>query len=240
MREIILIVLLLFSMSSFAADVDALKTERTTLREAMSALETEFDANTIEGERIAQKLNDLEWSATQVEKQVLDLRTNSDVLDAKLANHAADSQAIDVKLANHESSIQSHNGQCGGTFEDQRYVDWCNNNAASLKSARAVLDGELDSFNSEDATLIGEVEYYNQLALSIQEMIDNQATQEVIVDQEMRRYKAQRQELVDAGNKIQARLEEIQPYIDSCENAITSGDDEYMKAECGRMFDGNQ
>lgn len=240
MREIVLIVLLLFSMRSFAADIAALKTERTTLREAMSALEEEFNANEIEGERIAQRVSDLEWTAKQVEKQVTDLRVTSDTLDAKLANHATVSQAIDVKLASHESSVNTHNGQCSGTFEDQSYVDWCNGNAASLNSARAVLDAEANSFNSEDTKLNGEIEYYNQLALSIQEMIDNQAAQEAIVDREFEQYIAHRQELVDAGNRIQARLDEIQPYIDSCEAAIASGSDEYMKAQCGSMFDGNQ
>ena len=226
-------------MSVHAADIEALKSERTTLQEAMKALETEFNANEVEGERIAQRVSDLEWSATQVEKQVNDLRVTSDTLDVKLANHAAESEALDVKIASHESSVQSHNSQCGGTFEDQSYVDWCNNNAASLNSARVVLDREVDSFNAEDTRLINEVEYYNELAISIQEMIDNQARQEAIVDEEMQRYKAHRQELVEAGIKIQARLDEIQPYIDSCESAIASDNDEYMKAECGSMFDGN-
>jgi predicted nuclease with TOPRIM domain len=240
MRQIILVVLLLFSMSSFAADIAALKSERTTLRDAMSALEEEFDANEIEGERIAQRKSDLEWTATQVQKQVSDLRVTSDLLDARMAKHASVSQALDVKLANHESSVQAHNSRCSGTFEDQSYVDWCNSNAASLNAASAVLDGEVNSFNAEDAALSGEVEHYNQMASSVQELIDNQARQEAIVDQEFERYQAHRQELVDAGNRIQARLDEIQPYIDSCEDAIASDNIEYMKAECGRMFDGNQ
>ena len=103
-----------------------------------------------------------------------------------------------------------------------------------------MLDGEVNSFNTEDTKLNGEIEYYNQLANSIQDMIDNQVTQEAIVDREFEQYQAHRQELVDAGNRIQARLDEIQPHIDSCEAAIASGSDETMKAECGRMFDGNQ
>jgi chromosome segregation ATPase len=240
MREIVFIALLICSTSSLAADIDSLKTERTTLREAMSALETEFNANEIEGERTSKRISDLEWSATQVEKQIIDLRVTSDALDAELANHAAVSQTLDVKLANHESSVQSHNSQCGGTFDDQNYIDWCNNSAASLNSERAGLDWEVNSFNSEDTKLNGEIEYYNQLAISIQEMIDKQATQEAIVDLEFEQHKAHRQELVDAGNRIQARLDEIQPYIDSCEAAIASGSNETMKAECGSMFDGNQ
>lgn len=206
----------------------------------MSALETEFNANEIEGERIGRRKSDLEWSATQVEKQITDLRVTSDVLDAKMANHATVSQTLDVKLANHESSVQSHNSQCGGTFDDQNYINWCNNSAASLNSERAGLDWEVNSFNSEDTELNGEIEYYNQLAISIQDMINNQATQEAIVDGKYEQYKTHRQELVDAGNRIQARLDEIQPYIDSCEAAIASGSDVTMKAECGRMFDGNQ
>lgn len=111
MREIILTLLLLSSMSSLAADIETVKTERTTLREAMSALETEFNANEIEGERIGNRTSDLEWSATQVEKQITDSRITREVLDAKIANHAAVSQTLGGKLANHESSVQSHNSQ---------------------------------------------------------------------------------------------------------------------------------
>jgi len=225
MREIVFIALLLCSIVSLAADIDALRTERTTLREAMSALETEFNTNQIEGERISTRMSDLEWSATQVEKQIIDLRVTSNALDAELANHAAVSQTLDVKLANHESSIQSHNIECGRTVEDENYVAWCNSSAASLSSERAGLDREVNSFNSEDTILNGEIEHYNQLALSIQNMIDNQAAQEAIVDGQYEQYKTHRQELVDAGNRIQAKLDEIQRYIDSCEAAIASGSD---------------
>ncbi len=240
MKIIISIVLVLFSIISFADDLEALKSERTIVQEAMGSLEAEFQVNEIEGERIAQRASDLEWSAKQVRKQVNELRTTSDALDAKLANHAAVSESLDARLANHESSIQSHNSQCGGTFEDQSYVDRCNSNAASLNSAGAVLDGEVNSFNSQDAALTGEVEYFNELTITIQELIDNQAAEEAIVYQETEWHRAHRQELVDAGNTIQARLDEIQPFIDSCNDAIASGGDEYMKAECGRMFDGNR
>ena len=191
----------------------------------MSALETEFNTNQIEGERISTRMSDLEWSATQVEKQIIDLRVTSNALDAELANHAAVSQTLDVKLANHESSIQSHNIECGRTVEDENYVAWCNSSAASLSSERAGLDREVNSFNSEDTILNGEIEHYNQLALSIQNMIDNQAAQEAIVDGQYEQYKTHRQELVDAGNRIQAKLDEIQRYIDSCEAAIASGSD---------------
>ena len=240
MKIIISIALVLFSITSFADGLEALKSERTTLQEAMGSLEAEFQVNEVEGERIAQRASDLEWSTRQVAKQVNELRTTSEALDAKLANHAAESEALDARLANHESSIQSHNGQCGGTFEDQSYVDRCNSNAASLNSAGAVLDGEVNSFNSQDAALSGEVEYFNELTITIQELIDNQAAEEAIVNHETEWYRVHRQELVDAGNRIQARLDEIQPFIDSCNDAISSGSDEYMKAECGRMFDGNR
>ena len=86
-------------------------------------------------------------------------------------------------------------------------------------------------------------------AMSFQEMIDTQLEQEQILQREIDEYNAHRQELVDAGLKIQARLDEIQPYINSCEEAIEAYDRssdplrdgtlERMKEECGRMFDGN-
>lgn len=240
MREILFIALLFSSICSPAADIDALRSERTTLLEAMSALEAERNANQIEGERIGKLISDLERSETQVEKQIIELRVTSNALDAELANHAAVSQTLDVKLANHESSIQSHNIECGGTYDDQNYIDWCNNSAASLSSERAGLDREVNSFNSEDTKLNAEIEHYNQLALSIQDLIDNQAAQEAIVDGEYEQYKTHRQELVDTGNRIQARLDEIQPYIDSCEAAIAPGSHKTMTSECGSMFDGNQ
>jgi hypothetical protein len=240
MREILFIALLLCSIVSPAADIDALRSEQSTLLEAKSALDAERNANQIEGERISKTMNDLERSATQVEKQIIDLRVTSNALDAKLANHAAVSQTLDVKVANHESSIQSHNIECGGTYDDENYDAWCNNSAASLSSERAWLDREVNSFNSENTKLNGEIEIYNELALSIQDMIDNQATQEAIVDGEYEQYKTHRQEFVDAGNRIQARLDEIQRYIDSCEAEIASGSDETIKAERGNMFDSNQ
>ena len=240
MREILFIALLLCSISSPAADIDALSSERTTLLEAMSAIEVERNANQLEGERISKRISDLEWSATQVEKQIIDLRVTSNALDAELAKHAAVSQTLDVKLASHESSIQSHNIECGGTYDDETYVAWCNNSAASLSSERAGLDREVSSFNSEDTKLNAEIEYYNQLALSIQDMIDDQAAQEAIVDAEYEQYKTHRQELVDAANRVQARLDEIQRYIDSCEAAIASGRDAAIEAERGNMFDSNQ
>jgi chromosome segregation ATPase len=239
MKIVVTIALLFFSLSSFALDLEALKTERTSLREAMKSLEQEFDSNETVGERLSQRISDLQWSAKQVEKQVHDLQAKSDALDAKLAQHGQNSADLDVRLANHEASVHKHNGECGGTYEDQSYVDWCNNKAATLNAAGATLDREVDDFNAAGAALTKEVEHYNELTGMVQQLIENQETQEALVNQEIERYEAHRQELIDAGLKIQARLDEIQGYIDTCEAAIASGSDEAMKAECGSMFDGN-
>jgi len=105
--------------------------------------------------------------------------------------------------------------------------------------------------DSRQATLNGDIQYHNKLRATVQGLIDNQATQEQILQREIDAYKAHRKELVDAGNRIQARLNEIQPYLNACKEAIEAydrsanpmkdGTMERMKEECGgRMFDGRK
>ena len=103
--------------------------------------------------------------------------------------------------------------------------------------------------DSRKATLEGEIQYNNNQRKTVLGLIDNQSAQEKNLQQEIDAYNGHRQELIDAGNKIQARLNEIQPYLNSCEEAIEAYDRsadpmkdgamERMKAECGSMFDGN-
>jgi len=203
-------------------DIPALKKEKATLQDAMNAHETEFTANEAKRPRLEQRKSDLEWSAKQVTKEIDKWNAANAMLKTKADNYKAD--------------VASHNSRCSGTVDTQAEYDQCNSNKAALDSRKAKLEGEFQYNDSQKKT--------------VQELIDNQAAQEQALTQEINAYNAHRQELIDAGNKIQARLDEIQPYLNSCEDAIAAYDRsadpmkdgtlERMKAECGgSMFDGN-
>ena len=91
--------------------------------------------------------------------------------------------------------------------------------------------------------------HYLEQRKPVQSLIDNQIIEERKHDEQIKAYNNRRQELIDAGLKIEARLKEIQTYINSCEEAIAAYDKstnpmkdgtmERMKAACGQAFDGN-
>lgn len=215
---------ILAAMISSAAGSDvniaALKKEKTSLEDSMSALQKEFELNEAKRPRLEQRKSDLEWSRKQVEKQIADYNTARDRLLAKIDTYKAD--------------VYSHDLKCSGTVETQSEYDRCISSKNTLDSRKSTLEQEMQYNEGQRTTL--------------SELVNNQNTQEAALQKEIDAYNAHRQELLDAGNKIQARLDEIQPYLNSCEEAIKAYDQssdpmadgtmERMKAECGSMFDG--
>ena len=218
-----IVLLALFFPAGIAAqpDVDALLKEKSALQDAMKALKIEFDLNEAKKPRLEQRKSDLEWSAKTVKKEI----------EKRNAANARLRTKIDV----YEADVARHNSQCDRTLDTQSEYDRCQRSKAALDSRRA--------------TLVGEIRYDNDQRATVKGLFDNQKEQERILQREIDEYKAHRKELVEAGLKIQARLDEIQPYINSCQEAIAAYDSspdpmkdgtmERMKAECGRMFDGN-
>lgn len=215
--------LALFFPTAIAAqpDVDALKKEKSALQDAMKALEKEFNLNEAKRPRLEQRRSDLEWTAKTVKKEI-------DKWNAANAR-------LQTKIGTYRADVAAHNSRCDRVVDTQSEYDAC----ARSKSA----------LDSRKATLEGEIQYNNEQRATVQGLVDNQKEQEQILQREIDEYNAHRQELLDAGVKIQARLDEIQPYIDSCEEAIAAydrspdpmkdGTMERMKEECGRMFDGS-
>jgi len=219
------VLMILFPMISLAVaaeqDIAALKKEKSSLQDAMGALEKEFSLNEAKKPRLEQRKSDLEWSAKQAQKAI----DSWNAANAKLV----------IKVDNYKADVATHNSKCSGTVDTQAEYDACERSKSALDSRKSTLEGDL--------------QYNEEQRATVQELIDNQAAQEKILQQETDSYNIHRQELIDAGNKIQARLDEIQPYLNSCEEAIaaydrsadpmTDGTMERMKAECGSMFDGN-
>jgi chromosome segregation ATPase len=213
----------LFLPTAIAAqpDVDALKKEKSALQDAMKALEKEFDLNEAKKPRLEQRQSDLEWTAKTVKKEI--------------EKRNAANARLQTKINTYEADVATHNSQCDRTLDTQSEYDRCQGSKAALDSRRA--------------TLVGEIQYDNEQRATVKGLIDNQKEQEQILQREIDEYNAHRQELIEAGLKIQARLDEIQPYINSCQEAIAAydrspdptkdGTMERMKAECGRMFDGS-
>ena len=216
--------MILFPISSAIAakpDVGALKKEKSTLQEAMKALETEFNLNEAKVPRLEQRKSDLDWSAKVVAEEI--------------NKWNAAKARLQTKIDNYKSNVAVHDTRCDRVVNTQREYDQCVRSKAALDSRKATLEGEIQYNKSQRATIQG--------------LIDNHKKQEQILQREIDAYNAHRQELIDAGNKIQARLNEIQPYVNACEEAIAAydrstnpmkdGTMERMKAECGCMFDGN-
>lgn len=217
--------MILFTMISSAIaakpDVGELMKEKSTLQEAMSALETEFNLNEAKTPRLEQRKSDLEWSANVVAKEI----NKWNAANARL----------ETKIDNYEADVAAHNIRCDRVVDTQSEYDQCVRSKAAL--------------DSRSATLRGEIQYNDNQRATVHGLIDNQKRQEQALQREIDAYNAHRQELIDAGNRIQARLDEIQPYLNACEEAIAAyersanpmkdGTLERMKAECGSMFDGN-
>ena len=199
------------SVAAAGPDIDALKQEQATLLDAMNTLESEFDLNEAKAPRLDQRSSDLEWSAKMVGKEI--------------DKWNAESATLTIKTDNYSADVGAHNSRCDRTVDTQSEFDQCNRSKAALDSRKATLDGEIQYINGQRDTVQG--------------LITNQTVQENALQREIDAYNAHRQELAEAGNRIQKRLDEIQPYIDSCNNAIASGNIEAMKDQCGRMFDGN-
>ncbi|MBU4501584.1 MAG: hypothetical protein KKA79_03265 [Nanoarchaeota archaeon] len=222
--SIMFVLTISFAMISSAVaevDVSALKKEKTTLQDAMGALEKEFNLNEAKVPRLEQRKSDLEWSAKQVQKSA--------------DNWNAANARLEIKTYNYKADVATHNSRCDRTVDTQGEYDAC------VRSKNAL--------DSRKATLERDIQYNEEQRATVQELIDNQAAQKQILQKEIDAYLAHRKELVDAGNRIQARLDEIQSYLNSCEDAIAAYDRsadpmkdgtlERMKAECGSMFDGN-
>jgi chromosome segregation ATPase len=214
--------MVLLSTISFAAtDLRALLNEKDNLLAMMDIAKEAFLENETKRPRLEQRKSDLDWTATKVKKEID--RWN-----------AANAQ-LQTRISNHESAVSQHNSRCSGTYESQSYVDECNQNA--------------DRLNSYGSTLNGEIEYNEQRRQSIQEMIDTQNEQERLLQQEIDQYNMDRDELIEAGLKIQRRIDEIDAQLGPCRAAITAydassdpmkdGTMENMKAACGNLFDGN-
>lgn len=207
MKYVVSFLLVVLLSSTAFADLGALIAEKEQLEARTGELETQWINNEAEGERLAQRKSDLEWSATQVQKQIEDWNAAS---------------------ASLTSRIETHNSQCGGTYEDEAHVDQCNSNANALNS---------------------EGNYLKELSVQIDELVSNQQEQEQIVDNEITQYQATADSIKNEFSSIQARLAEIGSFVGDCESAIseydassspeTDGTMERMKAECGSMFDGN-
>lgn len=221
----LIVSMILFPMISSAIaekpDVAALVKEKSALQEAMKALEKEFDVNEAKVPRLEQRKSDLEWSAQVVEKEIEKWNAANARLQTKVDNYKAD--------------VAAHNSRCDRTVNTQSEYDQCVRSKAALDSRKSTLERE--------------IQYSNEQRAAVQRLIDNQAEQAKILQREIDAYLAHRKELIDAGVKIQARLDEIQPYVNACEEAIAAydrspdplkdGTMERMKEECGRMFDGN-
>ena len=215
--------LALFFPTAIAAqpDTGALMKEKSALQDAMKALEKEFDLNEAKKPRLEQRKSHLEWSAKTVKKEIEKWNAANARLETKIDNYKAD--------------VATHNSQCDRTVDTQSEYDRCQRSKAALDSRKATLEGD--------------IQYNNEQRATVQGLVDNQKEQEQILQRETDEYNAHRQELTQAGLKIQARLDEIQPYITSCQEAIAAydrspdpmkgGTMERMKEECGRMFDGS-
>lgn len=224
----VIALLVLFSSTAIAAQADKLESSRsglvkemTTLLKSDKALEKEFDLNEAKRPRLEQRKSDLEWSAKMVEKEI--------------NKWNAESARIQKKINNYESDVAAHNSRCDRTVSTQAEYDAC------VRSKNAL--------DSRKSTLQGEINYQNEWRGRVQGIIDTQMEQEQALQREIDEYNRHRQELIDAGVKIQARLDEIRSYLTDCEEAIAAydaspnpmqdGTMERMKAVCGQMFDGN-
>lgn len=222
----IIVSMILFPMISSAIaaqpDVGALTKEKASLEDAMDALETEFNLNEAKVPRLKQRKSDLEWSAQAVKKEI----NKWNAADARLK----------VKVDNYKSDVTVHDQRCGRTFtlpNEQSAYDACLSSKAALDSRKGKLQND--------------IRYHNEQRTTVQGLIDNQKVQEQSLQREIDAYLAHRKELVEAGNKIQARLDAIQPYVNACEeakaaydrsaNPMKDGTMERMKDECGSMFD---
>ncbi|MBW2031675.1 MAG: hypothetical protein JRJ31_21690, partial [Deltaproteobacteria bacterium] len=177
-------------------DIASLKREKSRLLDAMDALEKEFNLNEAKGPRLKQRKSDLEWSGQVVKKEI--------------AKWKAAKARLQTKVDNYKADVARHNSRCDRTVDTQSEYDQCVRSKAALDSRKA--------------TLGGEIQYNNEQRARVQGLIDNQKKQEQTLQREIDAYLAHRQELIDAGNRIKARLNEIQPYLNSCEEAIAAYD----------------
>jgi len=220
--------LAMFSPTAIAAEPEkpGLVKELTSLLKADKALEEEFNLNEAKVPRLEQRNKDLEWTAGVVKKEI----EKWNAADARLK----------TEVDNYKSDVWNHNGRCDREFilpDEQSAYDACQRSKAALDSRQAKLKGD--------------IQFHKEQRDSVQEMIDTQREQVQILQQDINEYNRHRQELIDAGLKIQARISEILPLLSACDRAIAAYDAspnpmldgtlERMKAECGgRMFDGNK
>lgn len=221
MKRFFVIVALICSAPLFAQDAGDLIKEKDALQDRLAELEQRFAQNEDQGKLLSQRIDDLNWAAEQLEKQSADV--------------GAESTALDVRTAQLESEIDSHNSVCGGSSEDEAFVNSCNSRA--------------DYLNAQSQEHNAAIEQWNRTNELLNEAYQTQEEQRSIVATQVSQYLQTQQELIEAAQVIQARLAEIEPFLTGCQQAISrydaspnpagDGTMEQMKAACGNIFDGN-
>lgn len=233
---IITLMFLLVPTLCFAVDMEALQSEMKSLMALDDVLSEAWTENEAKGTRLEaesasliKRKDDLEWSGQMVEEATSKWLAKKAVFEGEVAVVTAE--------------ISAHNARCAGTFEDEGYVNACN-------AAADRINGKADVLRSEESYLNSERGRVNELIAGQEEAWTVHNRNVDRWEAEVKAYEKDREELIEAGLKIQGRMKEIMAIFESCDAAIKAydaspdpmmdGTMERMKAICGQqMFDGS-
>lgn len=220
MKQVVFTLLFLIATVPVSTAATGVIEEERSLLVQLKAYNAEYDALTAKRATFAKRNDDLKWSHEQLEKQIRVYSADREDL----------SRRMDLQLG----TIRNHDSRCGGTFDDQGYVDACNAEARRLDATTNAQNRENDSLNHTRSLLKTAAE--TQVAETNKLATADQAA-------------ANRQNVIaNLARPIVERLKALENKNVSCQQAIAAVDadpanmwkKERMHDICGEMFDGNK
>lgn len=220
MKQVVFTLLFLIATVPVITAAAGVIEEERSLLVQLKAYDAEYDALTAKRATFAKRNDDLRWTHEQLEKQIRAYNTDREDLNRRM----------NLQLG----TIRDHDSRCGGTFDDQGYVDACNAEASRLDTITNAQNRENESLNHTRSLLKTAAETQvaetNKLATADQAAADRQNV------------------IAKLAQPIVERLKALEKKNILCRKAIAAVDadptnmlkKERMHDVCGEMFDGNK
>lgn len=144
--------------------------------------------------------------------------------------------AHQAKIAPFNNRTADYNRRCSGTFSDRGYVDACNREKAQLDAEADAFQQEYVQLKNLQASLKQEKTDLDNYAKGLQERRNDLNKGTLDWAAKVKKYNADRNDLVASYNKSLAQLKRIGTQYGNCvDRQPKKATDEYIKHHCGNV-----
>lgn len=204
-------------------------------------LKKQLDDTDFKAKPLADKKRNLDDTTDLLKGAFDNLQKKYDDLNMRIDGHTAKAGPLRDEKQALDASIDSHNGRCGGTYEDQGYVDACNSEAAQLNQQMADFNQRADAYDAEGADLKKEGDDLDDYQNGLKQRRDQLSQDTLDWAAAVKQYVADHNDLVARYNQVVAELQAYENDYSRCMSALHDPNTpaDTVKYQCGDIdFDG--